>query len=268
MGNAGERRSAAGGEGPLGDDAFPPVAPTFVGNGAVVTDADKARGVKVGNPGKSDAALAPFALKLGHGAGLEAVAGGARTDVLGAGCGGGGATVAGAAGAGAVDTIGVGSAFATEGAITAGVFSPPTGPATPAFCNPPAGVATPQVAAAATTGGTCVAPADDKSMVEVGALRRRLLLLFVFVRVEDSPAVLASMPWRTLARFSEADRVEWHGGGMVATDSAAGTGAGASVVDDPPGASEAAATAGVFSPPTGPVTAAVVMAAGATPEMS
>ena len=55
---------------------------------------------------------------------------------------------------------------------------------------------------------------------------------------------------------------------MVATDSAAGTGAGASVVDDPPGAIEDTASAGVFSPPTGPVTAAVVMAAGATPEMS
>ena len=182
--------------------------------------------------------------------------------------GGGMVATDSAAGTGAGASVVDDPPGAIEDTASAGVFSPPTGHATPAFCNPPAGVATPPVAAAATTGGTCVAPADDKSMVEVGALRRRLLLLFVFVRVEDSPAVLASMPWRTLARFSEADRVESHGGGMVATDSAAGTGAGASVVDDPPGASEAAATAGVFSPPTGPVTAAVVMAAGATPEMS
>ena len=65
-----------GGKGQRGVGAFPPVAPTFVGSCTVVSGAAGARGVDNENPGNRDRTLAPFVLKLGHGARPAAVAGG------------------------------------------------------------------------------------------------------------------------------------------------------------------------------------------------
>ena len=105
------------------------------------------------------------------------------------------AVAAAGAAAGADASIGDGPVFTTEGATTAGLFGPAKVPTPPIFFSTDVGAATLEVAVAACTGGARLAPADGKSIVEVTALRRRLLLLSVFGVAQntgdDCPCMLA-----------------------------------------------------------------------------
>ena len=96
------------------------------------------------------------------------------------------AVAAGGSGSGADAAIDDGPVFTTESATTAGLFSPANGLATPTFFNTAVGAATLEVAVAGTTGGARLAPADGKSIVEVAAWKRRLLLFFVFRAAPDT----------------------------------------------------------------------------------
>lgn len=111
---AGADAGATSDEGPPGVGPFPLVAPTSVGSGAVATGADGPPRGDADNPCKSNAAPAPFVLKLGHAARLKSVACGPPTDVPG-----GAAAASGTAGAGASAGAGAGDGAGEDVSIDA-----------------------------------------------------------------------------------------------------------------------------------------------------